>query len=564
MTIQINYNNSKNVVLMCSKLMASSQPWNQLFFDEQQCLENLSSPDLAIYLAMDGSDFAGFIALRPKAMEGEPLIEYLCVEHSMRGKGIGTRLLEFVEQTICPDDDNIFLFVSDINPRAMKLYEKIGYEKVGELPDYNLFGQTEFLYRKTRRPKQERSRPVPFFNSTDVGVINSPRNSSPELNLTQQQNEGIATGARDLATGYACLPLLPQLAHSVVEGTKASLGNGHSFSAANEILQASVGNLLNLNIQCQSRIRTTFSGSIAIERTILALKTMAASAGKIGLNVIILEPSIDLPYLLMREQGDIRIIGARCDTPTSSGRVDSIIEMLEKESTGPSRRMTVVFLDSPSNPFGVTTDEQDLFRLGRACGKHSAVLIMDHCFLLAGIHFPATLPNVFSLPEDLCDWIGIWDTGKSIDVAGDKLGFIIPGSHKIEGFVDETLSVIQPSSYSARRKIEVFSRILSSPILTQYLSIAGSICRENLNNLQAMAPAEWHVPLPSSGTFACVHHRTFSGNSDSLRKVWMKKGVSVASGRAFYASTFEDGMPFVRISLLRDTKFFREAITKLC
>ena len=45
------------------------------------------------------------------------------------------------------------MFVSDINPRAMSLYERLGYVKVGTWENYNIIGQTEFLMRKTRGVK---------------------------------------------------------------------------------------------------------------------------------------------------------------------------------------------------------------------------------------------------------------------------------------------------------------------------------------------------------------------------------------------------------------------------
>lgn len=49
----------------------------------------------------------------------------------------------------------MFLCVSDFNPRARALYERLGYELVGELPDFLVRGQAELLYRKTRGPWAE-------------------------------------------------------------------------------------------------------------------------------------------------------------------------------------------------------------------------------------------------------------------------------------------------------------------------------------------------------------------------------------------------------------------------
>ena len=48
------------------------------------------------------------------------------------------------------------MFVSDINPGAIRLYNRLGYSQVGAWPNFNLEGQTEFLLRKSRRPVQAR------------------------------------------------------------------------------------------------------------------------------------------------------------------------------------------------------------------------------------------------------------------------------------------------------------------------------------------------------------------------------------------------------------------------
>ncbi len=69
---------------------------------------------------------------------------------------VGTRLIKHVEEVLFPNAANLYLFVSDINPKAIDLYVRLGYSQVGALPNFNLVGQTEFLHRKSRRPKQQR------------------------------------------------------------------------------------------------------------------------------------------------------------------------------------------------------------------------------------------------------------------------------------------------------------------------------------------------------------------------------------------------------------------------
>lgn len=147
---------SKAEVSICAKMMANSSPWCLLYFSEEQCLANLSEPDVLIHIAEIAEKLIGFIATRATGIEGEPLLEYICIDSEYRSHGFGGQMLQFIEDTLFPNADNLYLFVSDINIRAIALYERAEYVRVGELPNYNLFGQTEYLYRKFRRPRQER------------------------------------------------------------------------------------------------------------------------------------------------------------------------------------------------------------------------------------------------------------------------------------------------------------------------------------------------------------------------------------------------------------------------
>jgi len=141
---------------VCAGMMASSNPWNTLFFSNAECRAMLAEPNLVVHgcLAKESVDVLGFMATAALGIGSEPLIEYLCVQESARNAGIGSRLVSFAEDDLFGSADNIYLFVSDINPDAVRLYERLEYQKVGTLPDFNLCGQDEFLYRKSRRPRQ--------------------------------------------------------------------------------------------------------------------------------------------------------------------------------------------------------------------------------------------------------------------------------------------------------------------------------------------------------------------------------------------------------------------------
>jgi ribosomal protein S18 acetylase RimI-like enzyme len=74
------------------------------------------------------------------------------VAEEYRGKGYGTRILQFCERHILKYSPNIFICVSSFNQGALSLYTRLGFEKVGELKDFIKNGFTEILLRKTIGP----------------------------------------------------------------------------------------------------------------------------------------------------------------------------------------------------------------------------------------------------------------------------------------------------------------------------------------------------------------------------------------------------------------------------
>jgi ribosomal protein S18 acetylase RimI-like enzyme len=77
------------------------------------------------------------------------------VHESWRGRGLGTALIAFAERRILRDQPNVFICVSSFNARARRLYERLGYEVVGELKDFVVRGHSEFLLRKSTGPLAE-------------------------------------------------------------------------------------------------------------------------------------------------------------------------------------------------------------------------------------------------------------------------------------------------------------------------------------------------------------------------------------------------------------------------
>jgi ribosomal protein S18 acetylase RimI-like enzyme len=79
-------------------------------------------------------------------------IQTICLNSACRGLGVGTRGLGWAEERIFRESPNVFLCVSDFNRGALRLYQRLGYELVGALPDFLVAGSAELLLRKTRGP----------------------------------------------------------------------------------------------------------------------------------------------------------------------------------------------------------------------------------------------------------------------------------------------------------------------------------------------------------------------------------------------------------------------------
>jgi ribosomal protein S18 acetylase RimI-like enzyme len=63
--------------------------------------------------------------------------------------------MAFAEKRILNVTPNVFICVSSFNPNAKRLYERLGYQVVGELKDYLVSGHSEILLRKTIAPLTE-------------------------------------------------------------------------------------------------------------------------------------------------------------------------------------------------------------------------------------------------------------------------------------------------------------------------------------------------------------------------------------------------------------------------
>ncbi len=139
---------------ICARIMSNSEPWITLRRDYDASLKTITASAREVYLAIVDGEIAGFTILN---MHGAFVgyIQSICVAPHWRNKGIGRQLIALAEKRIFSETSNVFICASDFNKDAQRLYEKLGYEVIGELKDYIIAGRSEILLRKTIAPLAE-------------------------------------------------------------------------------------------------------------------------------------------------------------------------------------------------------------------------------------------------------------------------------------------------------------------------------------------------------------------------------------------------------------------------
>jgi [ribosomal protein S18]-alanine N-acetyltransferase len=153
---------------MCARLMCTSEPWVTLGRTYEASLEIVQDPGREVYVAHDEHGIAGFIIL---CMIGAFVgyIQTVLVHPDRRGQGIGSTLVGFAEERILAVSPNVFMCVSSFNHRARQLYQRLGYDVVGELTDYIVAGHSEILLRKTTGPLSGVTRRRAIASDQDPG-----------------------------------------------------------------------------------------------------------------------------------------------------------------------------------------------------------------------------------------------------------------------------------------------------------------------------------------------------------------------------------------------------------
>jgi ribosomal-protein-alanine N-acetyltransferase len=116
--------------------------------------ECMGDPDDSFIVATSGGKLAGFIVTDFKSDSRHAInIDQLAVDASFRHQGIGTALLKKAEEIALTNKFRaVTLQVRADNDNAKRLYEEMGYQKIGSHWHYYGDGMTGYEMKKTLIP----------------------------------------------------------------------------------------------------------------------------------------------------------------------------------------------------------------------------------------------------------------------------------------------------------------------------------------------------------------------------------------------------------------------------
>lgn len=150
--VEIILTTDKKIIAVCAGMMSKTDPWITLEMDFDQCIKAFDGAGKEIYVIQHENKPAGFVIIQICGTFSG-YIQTICIGEDYRGKGLGTKLLQFCEERILKFSPNVFICVSSFNKGAARLYYKFGFKLVGELENFVKQGFSELLLRKTVGPR---------------------------------------------------------------------------------------------------------------------------------------------------------------------------------------------------------------------------------------------------------------------------------------------------------------------------------------------------------------------------------------------------------------------------
>jgi ribosomal protein S18 acetylase RimI-like enzyme len=124
------------------------EPWRSLGYERRRLGAWLArcAREGRVCRARLGSTTLGIVVVRPEVLLGD-FIALLAVRPEAAGRGVGRALVEHVAASTGRRRRWLFASSDSANRRAARFYRRLGFERVGRLPDLICPGRTEILWR---------------------------------------------------------------------------------------------------------------------------------------------------------------------------------------------------------------------------------------------------------------------------------------------------------------------------------------------------------------------------------------------------------------------------------
>ena len=152
MKIDIRHADQRHIA-DCINILQNSEIGTIYFANYEKAFDLLSTALMQqkLFVALSPDDAClGFMYYMSNGVFGSyPYLHLLAVKKEYRGLGIGKQLIAYFEKNSSHyPSTKCFLTVDDFNVRAKKLYEDLGYQCVGTLPDFYKAGITSYIMMK--------------------------------------------------------------------------------------------------------------------------------------------------------------------------------------------------------------------------------------------------------------------------------------------------------------------------------------------------------------------------------------------------------------------------------
>jgi diamine N-acetyltransferase len=125
-------------------------PWSVMNYPADAMARFLSTADGCVsrYAIEIGGEQLGALSVRSPWLKG-PYLELLALLPVAQGQGIGSSILTWFEQEVLEHGSrNLWVCASSFNTRALRFYERHGFEQAATLPGLVVDGYGEILLRK--------------------------------------------------------------------------------------------------------------------------------------------------------------------------------------------------------------------------------------------------------------------------------------------------------------------------------------------------------------------------------------------------------------------------------